>query len=113
MSSDDSAQEDDRIVYHVQSLEWRADWVTDYLEIVDRDRNYGTAYGSIRPGNQPRARKRGLLATEGRESRRVPVPGLPVNYYDPVWYAELSSKDRADLCATAPEKVQRLMYRGR
>ena len=67
MSSDDSANEGGRTAYHVRHMNWRADWIGDYMNIIDEDCNHTTVYGAIRPGNPPRLRLHGLNV-QGRES---------------------------------------------
>ena len=44
MSLDGSAVEDGRTVYHVRHMVWWADWIGDWLDIVDSNRNISMAY---------------------------------------------------------------------
>ena len=66
--------------------------------MIDRDRNVTTAYNNTNPGNPPRLRKRRNNATE---TARNALPGLPINFYDPDWYNELTDRQKKEIGAKA------------
>ena len=110
MSADDSAVKNGRTVYHIRHIVWWADWIGDWLDIVDSNCNFSMEYRETRPGNPPRIWKCGLDVL-GRETQQSAVPGLPVNYYDVTWYSSLLPNDKVDLC-TREEVPQPRFYCG-
>jgi hypothetical protein len=94
MSSDESdADEMGRKVYAVRKKVWRDKEITRLLRIVDRDHNTTNCYGNTRAGNPPRHR----APRGGKESRREPPPGLPLNFYDREWHLSLTNGERKEL----------------
>ena len=108
MSSDESEQENGRTVYVVKKREWRSEDITRLLMYIDKDRNTTNATGGARPGNPPRKRKR--FVTNPRTSKRDPSLGCPLNYYNQVFYANLTNRQVSALCA-APAVVFPIMRR--
>lgn len=96
MSSDESEVEDGQKVYYVKEMDWRRRGLTGRMIMIDRDRNVKTAYNNTRPGNPPRLRKRRNNPTQ---TTRNALPGLPINFYDPVWYGQLSGRQKHELRA--------------
>lgn len=96
MSSDESEQEGGLTTYWVKTREWRSTELIKYLHQIDLDANGTNAYGKARPGNPQRVRRRRVNATL---SYRRAVPGLPINFYDEVWYASLQNRDKTALKA--------------
>ena len=96
MSSDESDVDDSgHSVYQTKTMGWRAKDILRKLTNIDSDRNTTNAYGNTRAGNQPRVRKRrDWLATS-----RKAIPGLPLNFYDPNWYAGLTPGQKRELAA--------------
>jgi hypothetical protein len=96
MSSDESDTDDlGHPVYRAKSMTWRNKEILRKLMEVDRNRNTTNAYGNTRAGNPPRVRKR----REGRETSRKAIPGLPLNFYNPQWYASLTPGQKRELGA--------------
>ncbi|KJA14543.1 hypothetical protein HYPSUDRAFT_59320 [Hypholoma sublateritium FD-334 SS-4] len=90
MSSDESEQENGRTVYIVKKREWRSEDIIQSVMYIDEDRNTTNATGGARPGNPPRKRKR--FVTNPRTSKRDPSIGCPLNYYNQVFYANLTNR---------------------
>jgi hypothetical protein len=93
MSSDESSNEDpksSRKACVIKSVAWRNDELIQYLNMIDRDFNRFNHYGNRKPGNPFRDRVRlpGTAAT-----KRPAITGLPKNFYDKTWYANLSNND--------------------
>lgn len=99
MSSDESEQENGRTVYIVKKREWRSEDITRLLMFIDKDRNTTNATGGARPGNAPRKRKR--FVTNPRASIRDPSLRCPLNYYNQVFYANLTNRQVSALYATS------------
>lgn len=94
MSSDESDTDDlGHPVYRAKIMTWRNKEVLKKLIDIDRNRNTTNAYGNTRGGNAPRVRKR----REGRETLRKAIPGLPLNFYNPEWYAGLTRTQKREL----------------
>ncbi|KDR65524.1 hypothetical protein GALMADRAFT_148631 [Galerina marginata CBS 339.88] len=86
MSSDESDFDDDgQKTYFVKKASWRRAGLVARMITIDRDRNFKNCYENI-TGNAPRPRKRRANATE---TSRRPIPGLPINFYDDIWYSRL------------------------
>ncbi|KAF9497493.1 hypothetical protein BDN71DRAFT_1504770 [Pleurotus eryngii] len=86
MSTDESEPEDPTSVTVIQK-DWRAAEVIRLLQTIDRHRISLNCYGNSRSGAQPRTRRRRM---GGPVSKRKAVAGLPINWYNPIWYASLS-----------------------
>ncbi|KDR65818.1 hypothetical protein GALMADRAFT_148403 [Galerina marginata CBS 339.88] len=98
MSSDESDFDDDgQKAYFVKKVSWRRVGLVARMITVDRDRNFKNCYENI-TGNAPKPRKRRVNATE---SARRPIPGLPINFYDDVWYSRLDEGQKKLLGAKA------------
>ncbi|KJA14385.1 hypothetical protein HYPSUDRAFT_59396 [Hypholoma sublateritium FD-334 SS-4] len=106
MSSDESEQENGRTVYIVKKREWRSEDITQLLMYIDKDRNTTNATGGARPGNPPRKRKR--FVANPRASKRDPSLGCPLNYYNQVFYANLTN--RQSYTQIAPEIFMVVMF---
>ena len=95
MSSDESETDTSgQKEYVVKTMPWRSKEVTDLLRIVDDERNTSNGFGDRRPGNAPR--KRAVRRPCSVTARNAPS-GLPVNFYDPAWYNDLSKSDKTAL----------------
>ena len=93
MSSDESSNEDpnsSRKACVIKSVPWRNEELIPYLQMIDGDFNQFNRYGNRKPGNpfRDRVRLAGMKATE-----RPAITGLPKNFYDKTWYANLSNND--------------------
>lgn len=77
MSSDDT--DEDEPLYHVKGVPWRRKEATKFFEVIDSYRNKVTD----KRGSRPRNRVRDTDAS--RESRRQPVKGLPISFYEGDW----------------------------
>ncbi|KDR65546.1 hypothetical protein GALMADRAFT_148615 [Galerina marginata CBS 339.88] len=98
MSSDESDFDDDgQKTYFVKKMSWRRVGLVARMITVDRDRNFKNCYENI-TGNAPKLRKRRVNATE---TSRRPIPGLPINFYDDVWYSRLDEGQKKHLGAKA------------
>jgi len=83
MSSDESDIDDyHRKVYRVTIMVWRRQEITDYMKLIDKERD-GEDGGYSAQGAQPRTRIRGAL---NADSSRKPVRGLPRKLYDDGWF---------------------------
>lgn len=89
--SSDESDGEDLLVSH---QEWRSDQITQLLELCDESRPSTTELGTRRPGAKPRER---IREDNPQPSRRVPKPGLPINFYNPLWYASLGEGTTAQL----------------
>jgi hypothetical protein len=96
MSSDESGQEGLGPPYYIRTREWRSRELIPYLQLIDKDRRQTNAYGNSRSGNPAREQTRVATAAV---SQRKAIPGLPLNFYDKTWYADLNCRDRALLKA--------------
>jgi hypothetical protein len=93
MSSDESSNEDpnsSRKACVIKSVTWRSEDLIPYLQMIDNDFNRFNRYGNRKPGNPFRDRVR-LPGTKASE--RPAITGLPMNFYDKTWYANLSNSD--------------------
>jgi hypothetical protein len=111
MSSDESSDEvlnNSRKACVIKSVAWRSDKLIPYLQMIDQDFNRFNRYGNRKPGNPFRDRVRipGTKATE-----RPAITGLPKNFYDKTWYANLSNNDIRFLQAK-PELLFPVIVRG-
>jgi hypothetical protein len=96
MSSDESDVDDSgHAVYRAKTMAWRDKKILQKLTNIDSDRNITNAYGNTRAGNAPRVRKR----RGRRETSRKAIPGLPLNFYDPGWYAGLTPGQKREIAA--------------
>ncbi|KAF9493509.1 hypothetical protein BDN71DRAFT_1508476 [Pleurotus eryngii] len=86
MSTDES-DPDDTMAVTVTQKDWHAAEVIRLLQAIDRHRIAINCYGNSRSGAQPRCRRRVM---GGPVSKRKAVAGLPINWYNPIWYATLS-----------------------
>lgn len=83
MSSDDSATDDKyRSVYRVTIMAWRRHEITDYMELIDEERQNEDSGYSMQ-GAQPRPRVRSPLS---KESSQGPIKRLPRNLYHDGWF---------------------------
>ncbi|KDR79748.1 hypothetical protein GALMADRAFT_136359 [Galerina marginata CBS 339.88] len=92
-SSDESGEEGvntSRKAFVIRSVGWRSDELVPYLQMIDRDFNRFNRYGNKRPGNPLRDRVR--LPT-AKASVRPAIRGLPKNFYDKTWYANLTNEE--------------------
>jgi hypothetical protein len=115
MSSDESEDEEGRQrVYNTRKKNWRSLKMQQFLRDLDALDRYQRSLVSS-SGNWPR--KRNFAC--GKVSKRRPVRGLPINFYDEDWLANLTDEGREeldinlsryDLCIT--EKVARLVVKG-
>ena len=95
MSSDESETDTSgQKEYAVKIMPWCSRDVTHLLRIIDDDRNTSNSFGDVRPGNAPR--KRTVRRPRSVTSRNAPS-GLPLNFYDPAWYHDLSKSDKREL----------------
>lgn len=97
MSTDESS--DERGVYHVRRKDWRSAELLALIKRVDENRNHLNAYGNNLPGGVPRRRERPRHALQS--SRRA-MKGLPLNFYDKVWYDSLTASQQHALDAQPP-----------
>ena len=93
MSSDESSNEDlnsSRKACFIKLVPWRNEELIPYLQLIDNDFNRLNRYGNRKPGNpfRDRVRVRGMKTSE-----RPAIAGLPKNFYDKTWYANLSNND--------------------
>lgn len=92
-SSDDSLPGSD--IHFVREMDWRSSEIASRYDMVKAAMAKGyTEHGKRRSGNKPRERMR--RKDHGQTSRRVPA-GLPINFYDPVWYTGLNWRQKRDL----------------
>ena len=92
MSSDESNNDDSssRKACFINSVPWRNEELIPFLQRIDGDFNRLNCYGNRRAGNPFRDRVR-MAGTKRTE--RPAVAGLPINFYDKTWYANLSNSD--------------------
>lgn len=111
MSSDDSEYEGEGRSERktgrttARSVPWRADEVGALLRLVDRDEMKLSASGRQKCGNP------GMQRTRDRNpgpSRRPAKAGLPLNYYNPLWYGLLGHAERKELGARANQPLPNL-----
>jgi hypothetical protein len=101
MSSDESDYEGgSKAKTRVRSMPWRAREITSLLKTIDDSASTTNAAGGQKAGNPGLKRTRERLP---KVSRRKAKRGLPVNYYDPDWYRQLSAQERMEL-GSLPEK---------
>jgi hypothetical protein len=97
MSSDESDNDSSgKTEYVIQRMPWRSRYLTELLRHIDKDRNKTNGLGGRRRGNAPRSR---VWLPGARESTREAPPRLPINFYDKVWYNNLSRRDERELQA--------------
>ena len=93
MSSDESNNDDmgSRRNCVINSVPWRNEELIPYLQRIDGDFNRLNRFGNRRPGNPFRDRTRvpGII----KSTERPAIAGLPKNFYDKTWYANLSNSD--------------------
>jgi len=98
MSSDESELDTNGPkVYFVKRVGWRPKVLTRRMMMIDRDRNVTTTYNNRKPGNPPRLCK---WRNNPTETARNALPGLPINFYDPDWYNELTDRQKKEIRAT-------------
>lgn len=93
MSSDESDNDDalsSRKASIIKSIPWRNKELIPYLQRIDGDYNRLNTYGNRKSGNPFRDRIRIPGMTE---SKRPAITGLPINFYDKTWYANLNNSD--------------------
>ena len=93
MSSDESDNDNavnSRKSSVIKTVPWRNQELIPYLQKIDADYNGLNCYGNRRSGNPFRDRIRIPGMTE---SGRPALTGLPKNFYDKTWYANLSNSD--------------------
>jgi hypothetical protein len=93
MSSDESDNDDapsSRKTCIIKSVPWRNEELIPYLQMIDNDYNRLNCHGNRRSGNPFRDRMRIKRMTV---SERPAIIGLPKNFYDKTWYANLSNND--------------------
>jgi len=95
MSSDESDVEVSGPVYGIKHVPWRGDIVTLCLRQLDSIHLSlrTTTVGRLKRGNLPRIRR----DNPNLLSERGPVGGLPMNCYNPEWFATLTENDKEDL----------------
>ncbi|KAF9493799.1 hypothetical protein BDN71DRAFT_1508289 [Pleurotus eryngii] len=86
MSTDESDPEDNMSVMVIQK-DWQAAEVIKLLQAIDRHHIALNCYGNSRSSTQPRVQQRHM---GGPVSSQKAVAGLPINWYNPIWYASLS-----------------------
>lgn len=91
MSSDESNDDRTSRKHFVKSVPWRNEELLPYLQRIDNDFNRLNTYGNRRPGNPFRDRVR--LPGMKSSTLRPAIRGLPINFYDKTWYADLSNSD--------------------
>ena len=88
MSSEESAVENDiEHVLRIKRMEWRR-CIDKQLEIIDTERLVDSDIFA-RQGAKPVKR---IRAHDNPESRRDPIPGLPMTLYDSAWIASLTER---------------------
>jgi hypothetical protein len=88
MSSDESdVDEHGRSVYYVRTCPYRSSRLQARLDILDREANHTSGYGTRPAGNPHRIR---IRPAEPEESMRRPPVGLPHNFYDHRWLSALT-----------------------
>lgn len=97
MSTDESG--DEKGVYIVRVKDWRSAQLLAILEYADANRNRLNGYGNNMSGGQPRRRVRPRYAPT---SVRRAMMGLPINFYNPLWYSGLTERQQEDLDAQPP-----------
>ena len=110
MSSDESDQEEDgKRIYYIKRREWRSSAISAYLQLIDHERKKTNDNGNNHAGNEPRERRR---YASSPASTCDPVIGLPINFYNKTWYANLTDKQKRDLGALdgvrVPERLRGL-----
>lgn len=93
MSSDESSNKDlnsSQKACVIKSVTWCNEELIAYLQIIDHDFNQFNRFRNRKPGNPFRDRIRlpGITAI-----KRAAITGLPKNFYDKTWYANLSNND--------------------
>lgn len=97
-SSDEAPDNNDVCI--VREQDWKDKGVVRRYEVVKRQQATGfNRFGKRLPGTKPRIRVR--RAGAAFTTRRAPS-GLPINLYDPGWYASLTSREQEDLNAQEP-----------
>lgn len=103
MSGDESTHEMDPPLYAITVLPWRnaSEDVVSWFRTFDR-LHLSTRFGTDdrpRPGNFPHRR---LPSSNRLEAHAPPVPGLPENFYDPVWLQTLDGFETKQLNIRPP-----------
>ncbi|KZS99537.1 uncharacterized protein LAESUDRAFT_667862, partial [Laetiporus sulphureus 93-53] len=96
MSGDESDHSRGKVRYVVTRLRWRSAGLEKWLRVFDwmHLSSRFTAEGKPRRGAFPRYRRRG---SNRLERLGDPVPGLPQNCYDAMWFAGLNEEERSSL----------------
>lgn len=95
MSSDESDQDESGSnIYFVKRRLWRSKKLVEYLKAIDADQNTTNGYGNTRAGNPIRKR---IRKTGNKASVRGPVCKLPTNFYEDLYIAGLSNRDKKEL----------------
>ncbi|PBK90445.1 hypothetical protein ARMGADRAFT_1082712 [Armillaria gallica] len=79
----------------VKRRTWHSSELTQLLDIIDKLYDWKNAYGNARPGNRPHERMRHRRATA---SKRAPIRGLPIDFYNCEWYQLLMDVEKRLLC---------------
>jgi hypothetical protein len=97
MSSDESDNDrSGKTEYVTKRMPWRSCYLTELLRHIDKDCNKTNGLGGRRRGNAPWSR---VWLPGARASTREAPPCLPINFYDEVWYGNLSRRDERELQA--------------
>ncbi|KAK0460420.1 uncharacterized protein EV420DRAFT_1640965 [Desarmillaria tabescens] len=86
----------------VKRRSWHSDKLTQLLDITNKLYDWKNAYGNAHPGNRPHEWMRHRRATA---SKRAPIRGLPINFYDRDWYQLLTDVEKRLL---RPQREMRL-----
>ena len=81
---------------------WRATDVADLMETLE---TYPSGRGPV--GNKPHPRTSALHRAP--TSTRKAMPKLPINFYDPHWYAARSEAEKAELAVGKAAKIPTLL----
>ncbi len=105
MSSDESEKDGDRTVdYFICKQDWCHPYLTCLLEFVDEDRNVTNAYGNKQAGNP----LRNQIRIGGKLSTRAALAGLPKNWYEEDWLANLTPRQLYDLQAKSISELKEI-----
>lgn len=92
MSSDESAKENGVKQYRILKKSWRSPQLTAWIRVFDainRENRVNPLTKTSR-GAEPRPR----FQSNKTDNRTPPVPGLPHNAYDQIWYNDLTPHKR-------------------
>lgn len=100
--STDYSDEDPRVPMTVVHKEWRSHAVIGLLQYVDENRELYNKYGNHNPGGSPHER----IRVSGHVSARKAIGGLPINFYHPTWYNNLTTVEKRDLQPAAALPIE-------